>query len=144
MQLTLIEELVLVKLVMCLEYLAAMQFVQSLTKKKDPEDYIHEWYHKNKYIETYKHTLNPINGPDEWKKYGMKKLLPPLERKQPGGPKRNRNPEHHETNKNRTKLPRTGRVMTCGICHKKGHNKKGCPDKRKVSQNKKFLQFFFA
>ena len=47
-----------------------------LDKKEDPEDYIHEWYHKDKYIETYKHTLNPINGPDEWKKYGMKKLLP--------------------------------------------------------------------
>ena len=36
-----------------------------LDKKEDPEDYIHEWYHKDKYIETYKHTLNPINGPDE-------------------------------------------------------------------------------
>ena len=48
-----------------------------LDKKEDPKDYIHEWYHKDKYIETYKHTLNPINGPDEWKKYGMKKLLLP-------------------------------------------------------------------
>ena len=62
-----------------------------------------------------------------------------LENKRPRRPKRNKNPEHHETNKNRTKLPRKWRVMTCGICHKKGHNKKGCPDKRKESHNKKFL-----
>ena len=44
-----------------------------LDKKEDLEDYIHEWYHKDKYIEMYKHTLNPINDLNKWKKYGMKK-----------------------------------------------------------------------
>ncbi|XVF15268.1 hypothetical protein REPUB_Repub09cG0136400 [Reevesia pubescens] len=101
--------------------------------KEDQKDYIHEWYHKDKYMETYKYTLNLINDPNEWKKHGLNKLLPPLLRKMRGRPKRNRNPELHKTNKNRTRLPKTGRVMSCSICRKSSHNKARCPKKEKVS-----------
>ncbi|OIT34486.1 hypothetical protein A4A49_20176 [Nicotiana attenuata] len=53
-------------------------------------------------------------------------VAPPVVKSMPGRPKKVRRKEANETKKS-DKLPKTGLVMTCMVCHERGHNKRGCP-----------------
>ncbi|WMV14415.1 hypothetical protein MTR67_007800 [Solanum verrucosum] len=52
----------------------------------------------------------------------------------PGRPPKARRKEAGETKKS-GKLPRTGLVMTCSICHVRGHNKRWCPQREGVESS---------
>ncbi|KAG5632878.1 hypothetical protein H5410_004595 [Solanum commersonii] len=52
----------------------------------------------------------------------------------PGRPPKARRKEAGETKKS-GKLPRTGLAMTCIICHVRGHNKRGCPQREGVESS---------
>ncbi|KAK8619239.1 hypothetical protein V6N13_133205 [Hibiscus sabdariffa] len=54
----------------------------------DPDDYLDQCYHKNTYMKAYAYALHPINGAHDWIKYGIESVLPPIERKMPGRPKK--------------------------------------------------------
>ncbi|KAM3249184.1 hypothetical protein P3L10_010953 [Capsicum annuum] len=53
-------------------------------------------------------------------------VAPPEISTLPGRPSKSRRKESGKTKKSR-KLPRTRLVMTCSLCHDRGHNKRGCP-----------------
>lgn len=95
----------------------------------DPMDFVHECYKVSTYLSTYDNVLGPINGRDLWPCTGDKILLPPDVKKRAGRPKkaRRREPgEEEEVTTDTTKLTRKGVKMTCSVCGKTGHNKRGC------------------
>ncbi|KAG8481024.1 hypothetical protein CXB51_025783 [Gossypium anomalum] len=53
-----------------------------------PDEYLHEYYHIDTYKKAYSFPMQPINGPHDWEKTGIQPVLPPIERKMPGRPKR--------------------------------------------------------
>ncbi|KAH1108200.1 hypothetical protein J1N35_011968 [Gossypium stocksii] len=55
-----------------------------------PDEYLHEYYHIDTYKKAYSFPMQPINGPHDWEKIGIKQVLPPIERKMPRRPKKNR------------------------------------------------------
>ena len=81
-----------------------------------PEEYINECYSKAKYLSTYEHTLQPINGENEWPKTRLEEMLPPLIRSMSSRPKRKRVPKHDEPRSN-YKLSRKRMIMTCKLAN---------------------------
>ncbi|XVF75182.1 hypothetical protein PTKIN_Ptkin13bG0166800 [Pterospermum kingtungense] len=81
------------------------------------------------FMKAYHYALQPINGPSEWKKCGLERLLPPIARKTPGRPKKNRRKSTDEPKKSKGKLSRAGLIMTCSLCGQNGHNRRGCQDR---------------
>ncbi|XVF53858.1 hypothetical protein PTKIN_Ptkin05aG0132900 [Pterospermum kingtungense] len=81
------------------------------------------------FMKAYHYALQPINGPSEWKKCGLERLLPPIARKTPGRPKKNRRKSADEPKKSKGKLSRAGLIMTCSLYGQNGHNKRGCQDR---------------
>ncbi|XVF43068.1 hypothetical protein PTKIN_Ptkin02bG0011100 [Pterospermum kingtungense] len=81
------------------------------------------------FMKAYEFSLQPINGSHEWKKCGLEPLLPPILRKTPERPKRNRSKSKDELKKSKRKMGRAGVMMTCSLCGQNGHNKRGCPEK---------------
>ncbi|XP_058776090.1 uncharacterized protein LOC131650394 [Vicia villosa] len=53
-----------------------------------PEDYVDNWYSREKYGEAYSVAISPINGMDMWPPVEADDLLPPLYKKGPGRPKK--------------------------------------------------------
>ena len=70
--------------------------------------------------------MNLVKGKIFWPKSNKGLILPPLVKRMPGRPVKKRKREALER-KTGTKVSRVGRVMTCGYCHEKGHNKVSCP-----------------
>ncbi|XVF80473.1 hypothetical protein PTKIN_Ptkin15bG0077100 [Pterospermum kingtungense] len=75
-------------------------------------------------MKAYHYALQPINGPSEWKKCRLEHLLPPIARKTPGRPKKNRRKSADEPKKSKGKLSRAGLIMTCSLCRQNGHNRR--------------------
>ncbi|XP_019178873.1 PREDICTED: uncharacterized protein LOC109174035 [Ipomoea nil] len=103
-------------------------------KGHQPDQYIHEWYSKERYLKTYHEVIQPINGEQFWPRTEGDEIHAPVPRKMTGRPKKKRKLEDNEKNKDKTKmsseiskLSRKGRIMTCQICKGKGHNKRFCP-----------------
>ncbi|XP_017613473.1 uncharacterized protein LOC108458569 [Gossypium arboreum] len=70
---------------------------------------------------------HPINGPHDWEKTGIQPVLPPIERKMPGWPKKNKRMAKDEPKKLKPgHLSRKGLLMTCTQCGQHGHNKPSC------------------
>ncbi|KAM3302055.1 hypothetical protein P3S67_016557 [Capsicum chacoense] len=53
--------------------------------------------------------------------------MPPPVKKLPGRPEKNRKKEEGETKKKTGKFSKRGIEISCGTCHRKGHNKRRCP-----------------
>ncbi|CAN1223433.1 hypothetical protein LINPERPRIM_LOCUS2066, partial [Linum perenne] len=88
----------------------------------------------------------PLNGHTFWTPSQYDPILPPLVRRMPGRPKKNRiraveekedgvrRRKRRYTNeallardkKDNMKMSRVGRIMICTSCHKEGHNKRTC------------------
>ncbi|KAH7858712.1 hypothetical protein Vadar_027038 [Vaccinium darrowii] len=94
--------------------------------KLDPKDYVDDWYKVDTNLSTYDNLLGPINGRELWPTTDGPKLLPPDVKKRTGSPKKARRREPDEEVPNFTKLSRRGVKMTCSLCGKTGHNKRGC------------------
>ncbi|XVF70914.1 hypothetical protein PTKIN_Ptkin11bG0200400 [Pterospermum kingtungense] len=56
----------------------------------DLDKFLLPWFSPEMFMKAYEFSLQPINGSHEWKKCGLKPLLPPIPRKTPRRPKRNR------------------------------------------------------
>ncbi|MFQ6628942.1 hypothetical protein Gotur_008002 [Gossypium turneri] len=71
--------------------------------------------------------MQPINGPHDWEKTGIEPMLPPIERKIPRSPKKNRKMAKDESKKMKPdRLSRKGLIMTCTQCGQHGHDKRSC------------------
>ena len=103
-------------------------------------DYVHPCYKKETYRKAYTPTIQPMSGPNMWKKSDATPPLPPKERNMPGRPKKMRRKEPEEiidANSSNKKLRKTYVVITCSLCKGEGHNAAGCPSVPASTVNKK-------
>lgn len=99
-------------------------------ESEDPEKYISHWYKKEMYLKAYKYIIQCVAGHEHWPNTGKERIEPPAFKKMPGRPKINRKKDKDEVKKtSASKLPRTGRVMSCNICKEQGHNSRKCPQR---------------
>ncbi|CAH9089866.1 unnamed protein product [Cuscuta epithymum] len=97
------------------------------------EDYVSSWYKKDMYGKAYAHMMTPIAGPIFWPKTNVIVLPAELRKKELGRPRKNRIKELGEFPRS-GKLTKRGTSITCQLCFRKGHNKKGCPSKEIIMQ----------
>ncbi|KAG8499394.1 hypothetical protein CXB51_005973 [Gossypium anomalum] len=96
-----------------------------------PDEYLHEYYHIDTYKKAYSFPMQPINGLHDCEKTGIQPVLPPIERKMPGRPKKNRRMAKDEPKKLKPgHLSRKGLLMTCTHCGQHGHNKRSCTNSK--------------
>ncbi|MBA0747687.1 hypothetical protein Gogos_004581, partial [Gossypium gossypioides] len=96
-----------------------------------PDEYLHEYYHNDTYKKAYSFSMHPINGPYDWEKTGIQPVLPPIEKKMLGRPKKNRRMAKDEPKKLKLgHLRRKGLLMTCTQCDQHDHNKRPCPNSK--------------
>nr|KAJ0209517.1 hypothetical protein LSAT_V11C400185950 [Lactuca sativa] len=95
---------------------------------RDPTDFISFWFHKDKFIETYRDTMLPINGSNMWPYTEYLKPLPPLLRRMSGRPKtkRRRHASECQDSKFPTQKSKVSSIVRCGKCMELGHNKLSC------------------
>ena len=58
--------------------------------KERPEDYVHVYFLKQRYIDIYKHVITPISSQDEWEKTEGVDIYPLIPRKAIGRRKKKR------------------------------------------------------
>ena len=106
----------------CIHGIASIHYM-----KHSVEDYVDDFFKKDRYLNAYCYALVPLNGPSMWQEINENPVLPPPFRKMPGRPKvtRKKAPEENQ-NANRNKLSRHGVSMRCKLCFELGHNKRGC------------------
>ncbi|GJZ84570.1 pentatricopeptide repeat-containing protein [Tanacetum coccineum] len=80
------------------------------------------------WFKTYQHSVKPVLGTQIWKRTGNHPSLPPIVRRMPGRPRKERIKAPSENN---SQVSRVGRVMRCSNCQGIGHNKASC-DKEPV------------
>lgn len=106
----------------------------------DPEDYVSPYLRKDKYILAYQRPIDCTRGPEMWEDYQGPKLEPPIFKRRPGRPKKNRIPSTGEVKTGTSKgskfawLGREGTRMRCGNCNELGHNIRGCPRLRQNTE----------
>ncbi|XP_009600599.1 uncharacterized protein [Nicotiana tomentosiformis] len=103
----------------CAHVVAAIHF-----KKLESVNYIAHSYHRETYMKTYSHFLQPVQNMEMWPESQNLSVIPPKVRVMPGRTKKVRRREPTENKIG--KLSKRGTQMTCNNCHAKGHNKKGC------------------
>ncbi|MBA0817715.1 hypothetical protein Gohar_021277, partial [Gossypium harknessii] len=71
--------------------------------------------------------MQPINGQHDWEKTGIEPVLPLIEKKMPGWPKKNRRMAKNELkNLKPSHLSRKGLIMTCTQFSQHSHKKRSC------------------
>ncbi|XP_028055287.1 uncharacterized protein LOC114259468 [Camellia sinensis] len=91
------------------------------------EAYVHEYYSKSRYLDTYAFTIHPVPDMHKYEECGQK--LNPLEAKKlTGRPKKLRNRQADEP-RNPHKASRKSINVTCAKCLQKGHNQRSCKNK---------------
>ena len=77
--------------------------------KHSVEDYVDDFFKKDRYLNAYYYALVPLNGPSMWQEINENPVLPPPFRKMPGRPKVTRKKALEDNqNANRNKLSRHG------------------------------------
>ncbi|GJX92504.1 hypothetical protein Tco_0345830 [Tanacetum coccineum] len=90
-----------------------------------PEDWVHESYKLQTWMNVYSYKINPVNGRDMWNKFECPTtLLPPKVNPQIGRPPKKSKDETVIVKGD--KLTRKGKPVTCSNCQGIGHNKRGC------------------
>ncbi|CAN1292145.1 hypothetical protein LINPERPRIM_LOCUS21435 [Linum perenne] len=101
-----------------------------ISEGKDPQRYILGCYKVETYWSIYDHVMELMDGHASWTPSTYDSVQPPLTRKMPGRPKKNRVRSVEELlardKKDTSKMSRIGRVITCTICTKEGHNTRTC------------------
>lgn len=98
--------------------------------KLKANQFVSDWYKKDKYLLTYDQALECHRGQEMWVNYQGKKLEAPVMRCRPGRPRRNRfkcRDEIQRVSKDKERLKRTGKIMHCRNCQSAGHNVRTCP-----------------
>lgn len=88
----------------------------------------------------YEQPIECTRGSEMWEDYAGPKLEPPVFKRRPGRPKKNRIPSTGEIRKGQggnkfAYLSRHGRKMRCGHCRVQGHNTRSCPKLKGTSQD---------
>ncbi|GKD30063.1 reverse transcriptase domain-containing protein [Tanacetum coccineum] len=93
-----------------------------------PEDWVHESYKLQTWMNVYAHKINPTNGRDIWSKFECPTtLLPPKKASQTGRPPKSRKKSKGEIAMVKGhKLTRKGTTVACSNCKGISHNKRGC------------------
>ncbi|XP_010237872.2 uncharacterized protein LOC100825235 isoform X2 [Brachypodium distachyon] len=92
--------------------------------KQHPEDYVHPFFEKELYLQTYSPVIYPVPGQHDWTKTNTDDIDPPIFLKHPGRPKHKRRKGQFE--------PPAARdtsimgVITCSNCKLQGHNYLSC------------------
>ncbi|GKV07231.1 hypothetical protein SLEP1_g19029 [Rubroshorea leprosula] len=87
----------------------AMLAIQN--REENFEDYVHPYYRRQAYINTYKHYIIPLDEMERWEETGMPPLDPPVERKTTGKPKKKKHLEDWEIS-NGSNISRKGKIMS--------------------------------
>ncbi|GJT22501.1 zinc finger, PMZ-type containing protein [Tanacetum coccineum] len=114
---------------------------------KDIDDGVSYWYSQEAWFHAYQFSIRPVIGSKYWKNTNHVPPLPPLYRRMPGRPQKQRIkcPTETTNNTHSTQVSRVGRQMTCTNCWTKGHNKSTCksetqpkpPTERKTAGRKR-------
>lgn len=99
--------------------------------KGRPENYIHEYFTMEYFFKAYEYEINPMTGPDFWPKTDNEPIQPPLLRRPPGRPKKQRHKSSLE-GKDPHKAKRKYGMIKCGKCGQLGHNKRSCKESEQV------------
>nr|GEV76012.1 hypothetical protein [Tanacetum cinerariifolium] len=93
-----------------------------------PEDWVHDYYKLQTWINVYSHKVNPVNGRDMCSKYDCPTtLLPPKVHPQIGRlPKKRKKSKGEIVMVKGNKLTRQGKTVTCSLCQAAEHNKRSC------------------
>ncbi|MBA0692140.1 hypothetical protein Goari_009727 [Gossypium aridum] len=86
------------------------------------------YYHNEAYLKAYAYAyaLQPVNGLHEWRKFGIKLVLPPVEKTMPSR-LRNRGKAKNEPKKVWSgQLSRANLIMRCKKCGGESHNRRSC------------------
>ncbi|CAN1268568.1 hypothetical protein LINPERPRIM_LOCUS13226 [Linum perenne] len=101
-----------------------------ISEGKDPQRYILDCYKVETYWSIYDHVMELMDGHASWTPSTYDSVQPPLTRKMPGRPKKNRVRSVEELlardKKDTSKMSRIGRVITSTFCTKEGHNTRTC------------------
>ncbi|KAK8612725.1 hypothetical protein V6N13_092836 [Hibiscus sabdariffa] len=104
-----------------------------LFRKESVEDYVLTLYTKEVNEQIYSCVLHAFPGDKLWPRKNLGPLCPPIEKKMPGRPKKNRRREECETSCG-TRLSKRGCKQRCQLCFKQGHNSRKCPTRQKPQQ----------
>lgn len=98
--------------------------------KNDPwEMHINSCYSKDMYMKLYNCTLEPIVGPEYWKKANEPRPRPPNVKTPTGRPKKKRS-TMNDIPKDPTKISKVGTIVNCTYCKAQGHNARTCAAKK--------------
>ncbi|XP_058770844.1 uncharacterized protein LOC131644373 [Vicia villosa] len=106
----------------CRHAVGALRF-----RQQNPEDFVHEYYTRDKYAKCYGCAISPVNGTDMWSEVECEELLPPNYKK---GPSRLRKLRIRESGEEGARRRLSGVSYRCTKCDKVGHNVKSCKRKR--------------
>ena len=88
------------------------------------EDYTHQCYYKDAFVETYKTPIPLMPSQYEWISSGQLKPVAPTIYKPPGRPSIKRKRDADEP-RNPYRVTRANKLEGCGRCQKEWHNAKG-------------------
>ncbi|KAL4281766.1 hypothetical protein GQ457_03G014140 [Hibiscus cannabinus] len=75
----------------------------------------------------YNHMIEPVRGPDQWNPdTTCLPILPPVKKRPPGRPQKNRKKEADEKNDHSRKVGKKGLRMNCSKCGQSGQNVRTC------------------
>ena len=99
-----------------------------------PESYCLPVHWLTTWKEMYKFKINPVNGPQGWKKSDVPTtIIPPKPHPQIGRPPKKRKKsaaELADEMMKSKKLTKTGKSVTCSLCKQVGHNSRGCNSRK--------------
>ena len=102
------------------------------TKRLNAQEYVHRYLTKAAYIRTYSNVIHPIPDKALWPQVEHGEVLPLMERKMPGRPKKNRKRQPDELAKKKRKSG-----VQCGSCGEWGHNVRTCKGRGENAKGKK-------
>jgi hypothetical protein len=97
-----------------------------LHRKLKQKNYVNACYHTSTYLRIYGHLLQPTNGRELWLKAQGGIVLPPIFKKQPGRPNKQKRRKNSDEIKNPYKMKKAGYAHRCSSCHQVGHKKQSC------------------
>lgn len=90
-----------------------------------PEQFVHPYYSKETWENTYRPFILPVRGQDQWEKTQQDPILPPHYNRGGGRPKKQRT-KKDDIPENPFKAKRKHGPMRCGKCGSQGHNSRSC------------------
>ncbi|KAK3219493.1 hypothetical protein Dsin_013463 [Dipteronia sinensis] len=99
-------------------------------RRMNSNDFVHKYLTTEAYIKTYSYVIYHIPDETQWPQVQHVEVLPPIEKKLPGRPKKNRKRGADEPRKN-TRNSRN----RCGNCGELGHNVRSCKAATVTSSN---------